>query len=290
MGFSESCNGRKRAAEEQEFVQDEDLKRPCREYFSSSNLSSICQGHNLGLVPSLSRGACTQQDLIPDGLIANHLTSPVDRDPGPFDAGTEYEYGLYEALVSSDENKMGMENSIGSLVESDDVFIYNGTDNEHLIINGDMGREAIRSPRDEHENCGIGYGRNLSNDLLKESDDVGKLSEEGILSSYESENPLEGLDLFFDDVGLDFGVPEDHEISRESTIVGDKHESDLICNEDVWAAAAIGANNIEHAFVEENEVHDWLFSSDQADPSLGYGISDLLEPSITPLLKGMAGS
>ncbi|XP_057868948.1 uncharacterized protein LOC131075965 [Cryptomeria japonica] len=246
MGLSENCNGRKRAAEEEEFVQDDAYKRPCRS------------------------------------------------------AGREYEYGLYEALVSSDDKKMGMDNNIESLIESDDLFIYNGADNrafittdEHLIINGDLGRASIRSPRDDQANCGLGYGKNLSNDLVKDSDDVGRFSEVGI-SSYESENPLEGLDLFFDDVSLDFGVPEDHD-TRDSPIVGDKHagkdsESDLICNEDVWAAAASNVNTTEQAFVEENEVHDWLFSSDQADPSLGYGISDLLEPSITPLLKGMAGS
>ncbi|KAH9329166.1 hypothetical protein KI387_001274 [Taxus chinensis] len=248
-------------------------------------------GTNMGLIENCNgRKRPAEDQEFDNGEGYKRLCRPV---------GREYEHGL-----SAEYKKMGMmDNNIQSVIDSDDIFIYNynGTgnsafinDDEQLIIHGDLGR-SIRSPGEDYTSLSFGYGANLLTDLHKDSDEVVKNSEVG-LSCYDAENPLEGLDLFFDDVGLDFGVQEDNERLRESHVVADhKHadegcESELICNENVWAAAACTLNTTEQAFIEENEVHDWLFSSDQADPSLGYCSGDLLEPSMTHLLKGMAGS
>jgi len=222
-------------------------------------------------------------------------------------------YDIDSQSISDYRNVEGAEHELISNVlvtESDDIFLYStgneGVYNdciEHLIINGDLATntmspcELTEFPRDDYASSDIHHGCNYSNgtsDLKKNEEEAGR-SEMG--TCYDHGSPLEGMDLLFDDVGLGFGVHEDDSLEIVAELVKRPGEGCEIWS-DLGACSTGVSVPAEQAFIEENEVHDWLFGGSQRSPSGpdslqgccagGDHLLVLNEPSMAHVLEGMA--
>lgn len=227
---------------------------------------------------------------------------------------SEKEFDGYDIdLQSSSEYRSveGVEHELISNVlvtENDDIFLYptgnGGVYNEsieHLIINGDFTTNTNTNTACETEFSRYDYASSDHHgcySAINGSSDLQKNEEEGrseMGNCYDHGSPLEGLDLFFDDVGLGFGVHEDDSLEFVAELVKRPGEGCEILSE-VGACSGVSVS-AEQTFIEENEVHDWLFGGSQRSPgpdSLqgcctgGDHLLVLNDPSLAHVFEGMA--
>lgn len=229
----------------------------------------------------------------------------------------EFDDGYDIELQSSSEyrNFEGEEHELISNVlasETDDIFLYSsgiGVYNEsieNLIIGGDLTTNTNAScetefPRDdyassEHHGCYMSAINGFSD--LQKNEEEGRSEMQGTCYDHGSPLPLEGLDLFFDDVGLGFGVHEDDSLEFVAELVKRPGEEGCEIFSELGACSGVTVA-AEQAFIEENEVHDWLFGGSQRSPAPdslqncctaagGDHLLVLNEPSLAHVLEGMS--
>lgn len=217
------------------------------------------------------------------GVISERKRAAEDQEE--FDDGgkrvcrsSEKEFDIDLQSSSEYRNVEGGEHELISNVlasETDDIFLYssgNGVYNEsieNLIVSGDLTTNTNASsceteyPSSEHHGC---YSAINGFSDLQKKEKEGRSEIQGACYDHGSPLPLEGLDLFFDDVGLDFGVHEDDslEFVAELLVKRPGEEGCEIFSELGGCSGVTVA--AEQAFIEENEVHDWLFGGVQRSP------------------------
>lgn len=215
-------------------------------------------------------------------------------------------YGVELQSSSENRNVEGVEHELISNVlvtENDDFFLYPTGDGgvynesiEPLIINGDLATNTNTSCETEFHASSDHHG---CYSVINGSSDLQKNEEEGkydMGTCYDHGSPLEGLDLFFDDVGLGFGVHEDDSLEFVAELVKHPGEGNCEIFSDVGACNGVSLS-ADQAFIEETEVHDWLFGGSQRSPgpdslqgccTSGDHLLVLNEPSLAHVLEGMA--